>query len=68
MPTEQKRPMSFMRWVFAIFGALIMVFTGGCALILGFNAPGVLGVFILISAIPFLIGWGIWWAAVKRGR
>ena len=60
--------MSFIRWVFAIFGALIMIFTGGCFLILGFGAPEGLGLFALISGIPFLLGWLIWWAAVKRGR
>jgi len=75
MLTEHKRPMGFMRWIFAIFGVLVMVFTGGCFIILGLNSideiirePTVIGIPLFFSGIPFAIGLGLWWLAVKTGR
>lgn len=69
--------LSIIRWVFAIFGILTMLFTGGCSLMVlfdfvtrgvdnyGFNSP--LSI-LTFGGIPFAIGFLIWWLAAKVGR
>ncbi|MDH5558965.1 MAG: hypothetical protein OEZ03_16580 [Alphaproteobacteria bacterium] len=76
----EKPPLTPLRWFFAIAGGMIMLFAGGCGLF--YTGIGVYiglvegdhyaSVFIMLGlafgGIPALIGWLVWWAAVKRGR
>ena len=76
----QKPRLTAIRWIFAISGALIMIFAGGCAVLYSaFMVPVtiasggeqtlyVLFITLVFGGIPFLIGLLIWWLAVKRGR
>lgn len=69
--------LSVVRWIFAIFGILIMLFTGGCSLMVfadflqrgtdtyGFNSPLVT---LTVGGIPFVVGLLVWWLAAKAGR
>ena len=67
--------LSIIRWIFAIFGILIMVFSGGCSFLIVAENPGgfsvsfqdliIIGMF---GGIPFLVGLLIWWLAAKVGR
>lgn len=76
-----KPKLSPVRWIFAVFGVLIMIFAGGCSVLYsgfllfvaagadeGKHALGALLFVVLFGGIPFLAGLGIWWLAVKRGR
>ena len=76
-----KPKLTAIRWIFAIIGALVMVFAGGCSILYsgfllfvaagadgGKHALGALTFVVLIGGIPFLAGLGIWWLAVKAGR
>ena len=71
-----KPPLGVLRIIIAAIGILVMVVSGGCALVwLGifFSEPGgsigeFLGLIVPYMAIPFAIGFGIWWLAVKAGR
>ena len=74
--TNDKPPMSFMRWVFAIFGVLVMLFSGGCFLyIVGGKilSPARFEIVMEVAAsafafsfIPFLIGLFVWWLIVRK--
>lgn len=76
-PSQDKPKLTVIRWIFAIVGGLIMVFCGGCSLLLlgdlamrgkwahnYVSVDAVLG----IGGIPFVLGLLIWWLAVKAGR
>ncbi|NNF80919.1 MAG: hypothetical protein HKN05_23095 [Rhizobiales bacterium] len=76
-PHEDKPKLTVIRWIFAVVGALIMVFCGGCSLlILGDLASRgrwsdnyvSVEIVLLIGGVPFLVGLLIWWLAVKVGR
>ena len=70
--------LSVIRWIFAIFGILIMLFSGGCSLFFLGNyllTPKGAGgydylIFMGIAAglVVLLIGFGIWKLAAKAGR
>lgn len=76
----QRQPMGAMRLVFAIFGALIMLFSGGCGLVFLGSYIADLGrqggsasyvgweVILLFAGPPFLAGLLIWWLAARVGR
>ncbi len=65
------------RWIFAIFGILGMLFSGGCSLVIlrnyfhygrdsyGFNDPLTVSI---IGGIPFLMSLIMWWFAAKYKR
>jgi uncharacterized membrane protein YdbT with pleckstrin-like domain len=66
-------PMSMVRIVFAVVGALVMLFSGGCALM--FVPEALRGggyadwpAIALFAGPPFLAGLLIWWLAAKAGR
>ena len=70
-PQPSRKPLGVLRGLAAALGVIIMVFSGGCALLIGTfggfssgDGPMVLG----YLGPPFLIGLGIWWLAVKVGR
>ncbi len=76
-PSQDKPKLTVVRWFFAVIGALIMLFCGGCSLILlgdlasrGRWADNYVSVEIvlLIGGVPFLFGLLVWWLAVKVGR
>ncbi len=64
-------------WIFAIFGILVMLFSGGCSIVIlanffrygrdsyGFNDPLTVAV---IGGVPFLAGLVTWWFAAKYKR
>ncbi|MEM7426073.1 MAG: hypothetical protein AAF441_08255 [Pseudomonadota bacterium] len=73
--------MGVVRWIFAVFGALIMLFAGGCSIILagsvlyfvlteGFskNRPGIELVLPVLGLVPFGVGFLIWWLAARADR
>ncbi len=76
-PDEDAPKLTVIRWIFAVVGGLIMVFCGGCSLLLlgdlamrgkwQANYVSVDAV-LAIGGIPFLLGLLIWWLAVKVGR
>ncbi|HFC04857.1 MAG TPA: hypothetical protein ENJ55_04060 [Rhizobiales bacterium] len=66
--------LSVTRWIFAIFGILIMLFAGGCSLV---ALPGLLqdpggitnlALIAVFGGIPFGVGLLTWWLAAKVGR
>lgn len=74
---SDKPKLTIVRWIFAVVGGLIMLFSGGCSLLLlgdlamrgkwqanYVSVDAVLG----IGGIPFVIGLLLWWLAVKVGR
>ena len=73
----EKPKLTVVRWIFAVVGGLIMLFCGGCSLLLlgdlamrgkwQANYVSVDAV-LAIGGIPFLLGLLIWWLAVKVGR
>lgn len=76
-PAPWYQNLSIVRWIFAIFGILVMLFAGGCSLMVfadflqrgtdeyGFNSPlTILG----FGGLPFLFGLLVWWLAAKVGR
>jgi hypothetical protein len=75
-PRPPKPPLGVLRIIIAAIGILVMVVSGGCALFFlsifvseSGGSPGeTLGIFVPYIAIPFAIGFGIWWLAVKVGR
>ncbi len=67
--------LSIIRWIFVVFGILIMVFAGGCAAFffsdyLDGRGGSYDDVFIIMvfSGPPFLIGLLLWWLAARVGR
>ncbi len=77
MEHKDKPKLTVVRWIFAIIGSLIMLFCGGCSLLLlgdllsrgKWQAGYVDGTMVLvIGGVPFLLGLLIWWLAVKVGR
>ncbi|HFC04856.1 MAG TPA: hypothetical protein ENJ55_04055 [Rhizobiales bacterium] len=81
--TSQKKAswykgLSVTRWIFAIFGILIMLFAGGCTLLflgnfiqMGGQNGGYEMVFYIGQAVGvglLLLGLLIWWLAAKAGR
>jgi hypothetical protein len=75
-PPVPKPPLGVLRIIIAAIGILVMVVSGGCALVflgLFVSEPGggigeLLGIIAAYIAVPFAIGFGIWWLAVKVGR
>ena len=76
-PAQDKPKLTVVRWIFAVIGSLIMLFSGGCSLlILGDLASRgrwsdnyvSVEIVLLIGGVPFLLGLLIWWLAVKVGR
>lgn len=78
-PDLEKPPLTPLRWFFAIVGGLLALYAGGCGLfytgigaLLSFQGDRYGMIFMIIGplmgGVPALIGWLIWWAAVKRGR
>ena len=74
---SEKPKLTVIRWIFAIFGGLIMLFCGGCTLVLlaemaskGKWRDNYVSVemILVIGGVPFLFGLLIWWLAVKAGR
>ncbi|MEM7426075.1 MAG: hypothetical protein AAF441_08265 [Pseudomonadota bacterium] len=72
-----KPKLTVTRWVFAVTGILIMLFTGGCTAYavlmltgdeLGESLVSSIGYVLPYGLIPFLAGLLIWWLAVKSGR
>ena len=65
-----------LRIIIAAIGILVMVVSGGCALLwLELFASGssgsigeLLSILVPYIGVPFAIGFGIWWLAVKVGR
>lgn len=73
----EKPKLTVVRWIFAIFGGLIMLFCGGCSLLLlgdlaskGKWADNYVSadMVLLIGGVPFVFGLLVWWLAVKNGR
>ncbi|MEM7426070.1 MAG: hypothetical protein AAF441_08240 [Pseudomonadota bacterium] len=73
--------MTVVRWIFAIFGILIMVFAGGCSILYsgfllfvslagdgGRHAIGAFVLTLIFGGIPFLAGFLIWLFATKGRR
>jgi len=74
-PTQAAKPaLGVIRRIFAVIGILIMVFAGGCTLIVGFpmiggpDFSGMGAMLLLFGGLPFLFGLLLWWLAVKAGR
>ena len=77
-PESGRKPkLTVIRWIFAIIGSLIMLFSGGCSLVFlgdlisrGRWADNYISVdmVLVIGGLPFLLGLLIWWLAVKAGR
>jgi len=61
------RDLSVVNWIFAIFGILVMAFSGGCSLMVLYIAGGLDSVFevALIGGGPFLFGLIVLWMAIK---
>jgi hypothetical protein len=74
--TAAKPPLTPLRWIFAILGALVMLFCGGCSLagVVAAIDPAdslernLAPLFIIVGGIGFLFGLLIWWLAVKANR
>lgn len=67
--------LSAVRWIFAIFGILIMLFTGGCSLLIfadylqhGGGGYVDIPIILFVGGIPFLVGLLVWFLAAKVGR
>lgn len=75
-PEIEKPPLTPLRWIFAIIGALVTLFAGGCGLF--FIGTGIIDnssyaevlvvLGLLYGGLPALIGALVWWAAVKWRR
>jgi hypothetical protein len=67
-----KKPLGILRGITAAVGIIIMVLSGGCALLVSGAGGGLnlsdLTLVSIYAGPPFLIGLGIWWLAVKVGR
>ncbi|MEM7426074.1 MAG: hypothetical protein AAF441_08260 [Pseudomonadota bacterium] len=78
MTEDAAKPrLTVIRWIFAILGALTMIFSGGCTLyfsliLFAYAGQGdnseVLGLMALFGGLPFFIGLLTWWLAVKVNR
>ena len=67
--------LSIIRWIFAIFGILVMVFSGGCSALvfseyLRGNGGGYFDPFAIMvfGGPPFVVGLLLWFLAAKVGR
>ena len=62
-----KKPIGVLRGIAATIGIIIMLLSGGCAVIFASSGldPNILKVY---AGPPFLVGLAIWWLAVKVGR
>ena len=75
-PPSPKPPLGVLRILIAAIGILVMVVSGGCAVLwisLFVSEPGggigeMLSILVPYVGLPFAIGFGIWWLAVKVGR
>ena len=72
-----KPKLTVARWIFAVFGTLVMLLAGGCSGYAVFMLTGdelgetfwsAFGYVLPYGLIPFLIGLLMWWLAVKSGR
>ena len=74
-PKKWYNDLSVIRWIFAIFGILTMLFSGGCSVVVlggfimdGRGDPSTTALILVIGGVPFLIGLAVWWLAAKVGR
>jgi hypothetical protein len=71
-PVPKKRPLGVLRGLAAALGILIMVLTGGCALLIagggGISISNLGPVVLIYAGPPFLIGLAIFLAATRGGR
>lgn len=70
-PVPAKKRLGVLRGLAAVLGIIIMVLTGGCALIIA-GAGGLNGsdfeLVLIYAGPPFLVGLGIFLAATRLGR
>jgi hypothetical protein len=69
-PPPAKKPLGVVRGLFATLGIIVMVLTGGCALLVAGMSPNANDLALVASyaAIPFLVGLGIFLLATRVGR
>ncbi len=77
-PVRWYHELSIVRWIFAVFGILIMLFAGGCTLLFFGNfvaTGGDAGGYEMLVYMGFAVGIAsllsgllIWWLAAKVGR
>lgn len=62
-----KKPIGVLRGIAAAIGIIVMLLSGGCAVIFAGSGvdPNIVSSY---AGPPFLIGLAIWWLAVKVGR
>jgi hypothetical protein len=70
-PPPGKKPLGVLRGLAAALGVIIMVLTGGCALLITAGSrleSDALGILLVYAGPPFLIGLLIFLAAIRLGR
>ncbi len=71
-PVPIEKPLAVLRGLAAALGIIIMVLTGGCALIIGVAGGGLSGddfeLVLIYAGPPFLVGLLIFLAATRLGR
>jgi len=73
LPPAPRKPLGVLRGIAAALGIIIMVLTGGCALILvGISFQSIrtddLELVLIYAGPPFLVGLAIFLAATRLGR
>ncbi|MFO1183405.1 MAG: hypothetical protein U1E56_01300 [Bauldia sp.] len=68
MNAPPRRPLGFFRALFAGFGLLVMLTSGGCTLFLGLTERDGWAIAGPFGVGFFLIGLLIWWLAARVGR
>jgi hypothetical protein len=63
-----RRPLGVLRGLAAMVGVLIMLISGGCALVFGAGSLGGMRMALDYATLPFLIGFAIFGLAVWVGR
>jgi len=70
-PAPKKKPLGVLRGIAAALGIIIMVLTGGCALLIA-GGGGLSGddfeLVLIYAGPPFLVGLVIFLAATRLGR
>lgn len=67
-PPPARPPLTPIRRFLVVIGILVMLFSGGCTLLLMIDSWGIWPIFLIFGGVPFALGLLTTWIALRLGR